>query len=1085
MALHVALTHRTSYHYDHPVTLGPQTVRLRPAPHCRTPILSYSLGIEPAGHFVNWQQDPQGNFLARIVFPEKVDRFSVTVDLLADMATINPFDFFLEPDAETVPFTYDPVLETELAAYRRAEPPGNLLADLLTRIQPAGQRTVDFLVEVNQAVRDRIGYIVRLEPGVWSPQQTLEMAQGSCRDSAWVLVQAFRCLGYAARFVSGYLIQLKPDITAVDGPAGASADFTDLHAWAEVYLPGAGWVGLDATSGLLTGEGHIPLAATPEPQSAAPISGLVEPAKTEFEFAMQVTRVEETPRVTKPYAPAQWEAIKIAGGKVDAALAAGDVRLTMGGEPTFVSDRDPEGAEWTVDALGPTKRGEAGKLIRRLMGLWSKGAALQYGAGKHYPGEQTPRWALHATWRRDGEALWADPALLADPDGAKGTADVATSAAFARRLAETLGLHADCAMAAYEDQPYYLMREGRLPANVVAEASHSRDPQERARLLRVFSQGLDAVVGYVLPLRRWGAGPARRWQSELWEMREGKIFLVQGDSSMGVRLPLSALPYIDPKELEEETEPDPLGAAAPLPPRSELPGPGEAASVPGVRTALTVQARDGLLYVFVPPLTAPADWVALLVAVEQTAAALAQPVVLEGYKAPFDARLEAFSVTPDPGVIEVNVQPATSWAEIVRNTEQLYEEARQCGLRAEKFMVDGRHVGTGGGNHVVMGAATPEDSPFLRRPDLLRSVLGFWQNHPSLSYLFSGLFVGPMSQHPRIDEARQDAVRELEIAFAQLKPDTPTPPWMVDRLFRNILTDMTGNTHRTEFCIDKMYSPDSSSGRLGLVEFRAFEMPPHPEMAAAQVLLMRTAVAAFWQVPYTRRLVRWGTRVHDDFMLPHFVWQDLLDALEELEVHGAGFGAKLDPAWFAPHLAFRFPVIGSVAVHGTTVELRHALEPWHALGETSGGSGTVRFVDSSVERMQARVTGWEPERFTLACNGVAVPLRPTDVAGEYVAGVRFKAWQPYGALHPTIPAQTPLVFDVYDKWNGRSLGGLTHHVAHPGGRSYDNFPVNANEAEARRRSRFLPMGHTPGPMAPPTGDGSAELPRTLDLRAYA
>ena len=1086
MALHVALTHRTSYHYDHPVQLGPQTIRLRPAPHARTPILSYTLGIEPAGHFVNWQQDPQGNFLARVVFPERVTHFQVTVDLLADMATINPFDFFLEPDAETVPFSYEPVLQTELAPFLLTEPAGPLLQALLATVAPAGERTVDYLVRVNQAVRDRIGYIVRMEPGVWSPEQTLGEAQGSCRDSAWVLVQAFRHLGYAARFVSGYLIQLKPDIAAIDGPAGASTDFTDLHAWAEIYLPGAGWVGLDATSGLLTGEGHIPLAATPEPSSAAPISGLVEPAQTEFGFEMRVTRIEETPRVTKPYAPSQWEAIKAAGERVDTALATGDVRLTMGGEPTFVSDRDPDGAEWTIDALGPTKRREAGKLIRRLMGLWSSGAALQYGAGKHYPGEQTPRWALNATWRRDGEPVWANPALLADPDETKGAATAETAAAFAQTLAAKLGVTPAGAMPAYEDQPYFLMREGRLPANVVAEASQAADPQERARLRRVFSQGLDAVVGYVLPLRRFGAGERRRWQSEHWEMREGKIFLVQGDSSMGVRLPLAALPYVDPKELEgDEPEPDPLAPAGPLPPHASLPGPGEPSNGRGIRTALTVQARDGLLYIYVPPLTAAEDWLSLVAAIEQTAASLNQNCVLEGYKPPYDRRVDSFSVTPDPGVIEVNVQPASSWGEIVRHTEQLYEEARSCGLRAEKFMLDGRHVGTGGGNHVVMGAATPEDSPFLRRPDLLRSLLGFWHNHPGLSYLFSGLFIGPMSQHPRIDEARQDAVRELEIAFAQVKRDAPPAPWITDRLFRNILVDMTGNTHRTEFCIDKMYSPDSSSGRLGLVEFRAFEMPPHPEMAAAQTLLMRTAVAAFWQVPYERRLIRWGTRIHDDFMLPHYVWQSFQDALEELTVHGAGFAAALDPAWFAPHLAFRFPVIGEVAVHGTTLELRHALEPWHALGETAGGGGTVRYVDSSVERLQARVTGWEPERFTLACNGVAVPMRPTEVAGEYVAGVRFKAWQPYSALHPTIPSQSPLVFDVYDRWNGRSLGGLTHHVAHPGGRSYDRFPVNANEAEARRRARFLPFGHTAGAMEPPVGDTSAELPRTLDLRAYA
>ena len=1083
MSLHVALTHRTAYHYDRLVELGPQTIRLRPAPHARTPILSYALKIEPAGQFVNWQQDPQGNFLARVVFPEPVNHFVVTVDLLADMATINPFDFFLEPDAEKFPFTYDPLLEQELAPFRRKLAAGPLLSKLIEGLPPGPMRTVDWLVAVNTAVRDRIGYIVRLEPGVWTPEQTLGEAKGSCRDSAWVLVQVLRHLGLAARFVSGYLIQLKPDVAAIDGPVGASTDFTDLHAWAEIYLPGAGWIGLDATSGLMTGEGHIPLAASPEPTSAAPISGLVGHAETEFSFEMGVTRMVETPRVTRPYTDAQWQAIRAAGEQVDAALTAGDVRLTMGGEPTFVSDRDPEGAEWTIDALGPTKRKEAGKLIRRLMTLWSPGAVLQYGAGKHYPGEQMPRWALHATWRLDGDPVWSDPALLADPDTEGGTATVETSAAFARDLAERLGVDPACAMPAYEDQPYFLMREGRLPANVVAEASHVKDPQERARLVRVFSQGLDTVIGYVLPLRRIGL--QRRWQSEAWEMREGKIFLVQGDNSMGVRLPLTSLPYVDPKEIEEDVEPDPLAPAEPLAPHAAMPGPGTTAQGKGVRTALTVQARGGLIYIYLPPLPRAEDWIALVAAIEQTAAAANQPVVLEGYKAPFDRRLQAFSVTPDPGVIEVNIHPAESWDDLIGRTTQLYGEARYAGLRAEKFMLDGRHVGTGGGNHVVMGAATPEDSPFLRRPDLLRSLLGFWHNHPSLSFLFSGLFIGPMSQHPRIDEARQDAVRELEIAFTQVKRGLTPAPWLLDRLFRNILVDMQGNTHRTEFCIDKMYAPESASGRLGLVEFRAFEMPPHAEMAAAQMLLMRTAVAAFWQIPYERRLVRWGTRVHDDFMLPHYVWQDLQDALEELCAHGSGFAAKLDPAWFAPHLAFRFNVIGAVAVHGTTLEIRHALEPWNALGETAGGGGTVRYVDSSVERLQARVTGWEPERFILACNGVAVPLVPTGTAGEFVAGVRFKAWQPYSALHPTIPAQSPLVFDIYDRWNGRSLGGLSHHVSHPGGLAYDRFPVNANEAEARRRARFEEVGHTPGPMPEPMGEVSPEHPHTLDLRAYA
>ena len=355
-----------------------------------------------------------------------------------------------------------------------------------------------------------------------------------------------------------------------------------------------------------------------------------------------------------------------------------------------------------------------------------------------------------------------------------------------------------------------------------------------------------------------------------------------------------------------------------------------------------------------------------------------------------------------------SVHPATNWADHIQRTEQLYDEARMCGLSTEKFMQDGRHIGTGGGNHVVMGGMKAEESPFLRRPDLLKSLLGFWHNHPSLSFLFSGLFIGPTSQHPRIDEARDDAVAELEIAFSQISPFQQTPPWLVDRIFRNILVDMSGNTHRTEFCIDKMYDPGSASGRRGLVEFRAFEMPPHAQMSAAQMLLMRGALAAFWQRPYERKLIRFGTRLHDDFMLPHYVDQDFRDAMDEL----SAYGVNLSPDWFAPHMEFRFPKVGEIDVRGMNIELRHALEPWHVLGEEAGGGGTVRYVDASAERLQAKVEGWVEERYTLTCNGVAVPLNRTDRVGEYVAGVRFKAWRPPFALHPTIPAQTPLVFDV-------------------------------------------------------------------------
>jgi uncharacterized protein (DUF2126 family)/transglutaminase-like putative cysteine protease len=1101
MSIHVALNHRTSYRYDRPVTLGPQTIRLRPAPHARTAVLSYSLKIEPPAHFINWQQDPQGNFLARVVFPDRVTHFDVTVDLVADMATINPFDFFLEPEAETWPFAYDPVLEQELAPFRRLTEPGPRLAALLDSLPRERLRTVDKLVALNQRVRDLVSYIVRLEPGVWTPEQTLAEARGSCRDSAWLLVQVLRHLGFAARFVSGYLIQLVADVKPLEGPEGPTSDFTDLHAWAEVYLPGAGWIGLDATSGLMAGEGHIPLAASPDPISAAPISGAVDQCETTFDFAMSVRRVSETPRTTKPYTPEQWQGIVAAGARVERALTAGDVRLSMGGEPTFVSATDMEGAEWNTAALGPTKRRYAGKLLRRLAKRWSPGAALQYAMGKQYPGEQLPRWALYSHWRADGEPAWSNPELLAS-DEDHDTATAADADRFARVLAERLQVDPDLAAPAHEDIHYYLWKEHRLPANVVVEDAKLRDELERARLARVFGQGLASPVGTVLPLRRVMDGGARRWQSGRWFFKGGHLFLVPGDSPIGFRLPLESLPWADPADIDVETPPDPFAPRDPLPSRQSMvrarSGQGEgmhhgpesfrpvAQNLPVVgrgepelvRTALAVESRGGLLHVFFPPLYSAEDWLDLVAAVEETAAELGRKVILEGYLPPDDPRLRSFSVTPDPGVIEVNVHPAAGWAEHVQRTGELYEEARQVGLAAEKFMLDGRHVGTGGGNHVVMGALEPADSPFLRRPDLLKSLLGFWHNHPSLSFLFSGLFIGPTSQHPRIDEARQDNLGELEIAFSQITPFKQTPPWLTDRLFRNILTDLTGNGHRTEFCIDKMYPPEG--GRRGLVEFRAFEMPPHAEMSAAQMLLMRAAVAAFWQTPYERRLVRWGTRIHDDFMLPHYVDQDFRDALEEL----AGLGFPLDPDWFAPHAEFRFPKIGETTVRGATLELRHALEPWHVLGEEPAAGGTARYVDSSTERLQARVDGWVEERYVLACNGHAVPLTATERQGEYVGGVRFKAWAPYSALHPTVGVQTPLVFDVYDRWTGRSLGGLTHHTVHPGGRSYDTFPVNANEAEARRRARFFPFGHTPGPAPAPLEAVGLDHPRTLDLRRY-
>ncbi len=1111
MALHAALTHRTVYNYDRLVGLAPHTIRLRPAPHCRTPILSYSLTIEPADHFINWQQDPFGNFLARIVVPEKTTRFSVTVDVVADLAVINPFDFFVEESAQEWPFNYDLELAAELKPYLEPSAGGRALDVYMSKLDRTTTGTsLDYICDLNRKLSTEIKYLIRMEPGVQTPDETLELGSGSCRDTGWLFVQILRRLGLAARFVSGYLIQLKPDVKALDGPSGTDKDFTDLHAWAEVYLPGAGWIGLDPTSGLVAGEGHIPLAATPSPSSAAPISGAHDEAEVSFDFAMNVTRIRETPRVTLPYSDEQWGEIVAVGNAVDDRLEAGDVRLSMGGEPTFVAIDDMDGAEWNNAAVGPTKQRYAEDLIRRLTARFAPGGLLHYGQGKWYPGEQLPRWSYAVHWRTDGEPLWGDPALidreqplgggLAPEGGQKPPVTIAQAEHYASELCRNLGLPADAPISAFEDPGYFALVEQKLPLGVDPAHNKLEDPAERARLVSVFERGLGKPTGYVLPIQVWQSQDksrekgGRRWVTERWKLRRERLYLAPGDSPVGFRLPLGSLPYVAPINYPNVEPADPFTPHAPLPDRLALQRQRQAVAlappqswpsptdevIGSVRTALVVEPRDGHLCVFLPPVGDAEDYAALVAALEVTAEHVGLPVRLEGYAPPPDPRLNVIKVTPDPGVIEVNIHPTMDWPDLVEVTTTLYEEARLTRLGAEKFMLDGRHTGTGGGNHIVLGGKTPADSPFLRRPDLLASVINYWQNHPSLSYLFSGLFIGPTSQAPRIDEARHDQLYEMEIALAQVQnaQGQHAPPWLVDRIFRHLLVDVSGNTHRAEICIDKLYSPDSPTGRLGLVEFRSFEMPPHAQMSLAQQLLVRALIAWFWETPYKRPLIKWGTALHDRFMLPHFVKTDFRALIDDLQ--GAGFPVRLE--WFEPHMEFRFPVCGTITHAGVEVEIRQALEPWHVLGEEGAVGGTARYVDSSLERVQVRVSGASQGRHVVACNGYALPLASTGTFGESVAGVRYRAWQPASILHPTIGTHVPLTFDVVDTWTGRAVGGCRYHVAHPGGRGLEVLPINAFEAEGRRLARFEAMGHTAGPASPKITAVHPDFPLTLDLR---
>jgi len=1059
MALRVSLHHRTQYRYGKPVSLGPQIIQLRPAPHCRTPILSYSLQVSPNDRILNWQFDPYSNHLARALFPSKTTEFTVEVELIADLTPINPFAFLLEPGFDTWPFVYRPELAGSLAPFLGTAPAGPRLKAFLNTISRDRQSTVAFLVALSQRVRDEVGYTTRMEAGVQSSEQTLALRTGSCRDSAWLLVEVCRHLGIAARFASGYLIQLAADVPLSD--TGATAVFEDsaaLHAWTEVFLPGAGWIGMDPTSGLLAAEGHLPLVCTPNAEQAAPIDGSVEPSTVEFDFEMSVRRLDREQQFSQPYSDKEWNGVCQLARAIDSDLNAHDVRLTMGGEPTFVGIDDIESPQWHLEALGALKRTRGLALIRNLREKIAPGGVLHFGQGKWYPGEALPRWAFHCISRKDGVAIWEDLRWIPQEDA---PADNTSADALAFLQA--------------------LCRRLQVTAQDLLPAFNADKPE-------------DGPAGYVLPLRRRQPHGQLAWSSQLWFPRPEQLLLTPGDSPIGYRIPVEVMPWVAPDELVYALEDEHYPGLAKLPSRParkphsfhEEPAPDPLPPLAGdaetakelIRPSLCVQERDGRLHIFLPYVPVAADFLDLIAAVEDTCHFLRMPVWIEGYTAPNDPRLSAFSLTPDPGVLEVNLPPMSNWDELENTHRVLDQQARANRLTAEKFSFEGAHQSTGGGSHIVIGGATVADSPILRRPDLLRSMVAFWQSHPSLSYLFSGMYVGPTSQSPRVDEGRTDALYELEVSFSQL-PERDCPLWILDGLFRNLLVDVTGNTHRAEFCIDKLYPPEGAGLRLGLLELRAFEMAPHYRMGLLEMLLIRALVCWFWKQPGQPELVRWGTTLNDRFMLPHFVQRDFEAVLKSL----GNAGYRFEKEWFAPHLEFRFPKIGSIAADGLELELRTALEPWNVLAEQATSGGTVRTVDSSLERIQVKLSGLTGEsRYIVTCNGRKVPLHAIDEPGEAIAGIRFRARMLSAALHPTVPVHSPLTFELIDTWNGRSMGCCTYHCGHPENGMYEARPTSTLQAKDRRMSRFVVSAPPSGPALIPVEEKNPVFPMTLDLR---
>lgn len=1021
MTLRLALTHRIENRFDQPVQCSTHWLRLRPAPHTRARVEAYSLRVEPGTHFINWLRDPYENHLARLDLPQPVTHLTLTVELILALADSNPFDFLVESFAAQAPFAYPRQLRKELAPYLVPAAGGPRLAEWFAQFDRTPRYIIEFLDHVNRRVHERIKLETQDRSAAIDIEALLARGHGAPWELAWLLTLSLRNLGLAARFVSGYRV--------VTGTSVADAAAASLHAWSEVFLPGAGWVGLDPAAAMFTNEHYVPLAGAPEPLRALPCIGYREVCAEQQQEAVTARVLAPTPSAW-PFTATVWSDMTAVGHKIEQSLQVADVALTVARSLNFVSVTEPAAPEWNTSALGPDKRRVAQALAEALRTQAAPGGVLHVGQSEHYGGEGVPRWRLSCCFRIDGQPVWRDPARLAGS-----TADTSTTPpdarAFGDQLARALRLPTSALIPAFEDGLHLAWRDAATPAPAPEVL---RDPTRRRALAERLS-ALDAEPsGYVLPLR-WDDTRAG-WRSGAWTLRRARLYLLPGDAALGYRLPLDSLVADDAAE-QRITERCQFELRAPLAEihnevsarltRIEVgaaevtPADAHVAADASPRTALCVQVRAAALHVFLPPLSHLEHYLELIAAIEASAESLQVVVWLEGYEPPVDHRLRRFTLEPDAGVLRLQLPETASWSEHVALLELAYQEAAHLGLSAQRLLADGVRQPVNGVSAMILGGTSAADSPFLQQPQLLRSLITYWQRHPSLSYFFTTQAGG---QAPRPDEGRAEALYELGMALERIVPQARTPAWFPDRILRHLLADPAGNMRRAEWRVDELYDPARASRRLGQITLRAFETAAHPQLAALQSLLVMALVARFAHDPIEAELLPWGAALHDRYLLPQPLWQDLEVVLSELTSVDLPFSRD----WFAPFLDVHFPLLGTVQIGAIALELRTAHEPWPVLAEEVTAAGVARFVDSANERVQVRVTGLAPGRYILVCNGRRVPLQPGGSHDEFIAGVRYKACSPPATLHPTTAVFTELVFDLIDTWSGQAVGGCTYTI---------------------------------------------------------